>query len=76
MKLDNFFTSGWIFDELQRELKSKYQIVNIIIISYIVGLFYGIIGNIIRDIKGFVLIESILLLGGVVMLYYLRKSQN
>jgi len=75
MKLDNFFTSGWIFDELQRDLKSRYQIVNIIIISSIVGLSYGIIGNIVRDINDFVLIELLLLLGGVIMLYYLRKSQ-
>ncbi|MFT7003826.1 MAG: signal transduction histidine kinase [Sulfurimonas sp.] len=76
MKLDNFFASGWRVEELQRELKHRYEIVNIIIISSLVGLAYGIIGNIIRDAKDFIELELLLFLGGLIMVIYLRKSQK
>jgi signal transduction histidine kinase len=76
MKLDNFFASGWRVEELGRELKNRYEIVNIIIISSLFGLAYGIIGNIISDTKDFMILEILLFLGGVVMMMYLRKSQK
>ncbi|MBU1657989.1 GHKL domain-containing protein [bacterium] len=75
-KTDDFFTSGFKFGDSELSLKSRYEIVNIIILMSIFGLLYGIIGNIIRDVKGLIAVETALISGGLIMLYILREYRN
>ncbi|MBU0721301.1 HAMP domain-containing histidine kinase [bacterium] len=75
-KINNFFTSGYVFDDSNLDLKSRYEIINIIILMSIVGLLYGIIGNIMKDIKGLIALEFSLIAGGLVMLYVLRAYRG
>ncbi len=71
-KIDGFFTSGWTFDESEQDLKNRYQMVNIGILLSASGLIYGIIGNYIRDIQGFIPVESTLLCMNFIMFFALR----
>ena len=73
---NNFYTSGMSFDESELELKARYQVVNIILLLSILGLLFGILGNIIRGIDGYILIEFILILSGFIMIYLIRKSKR
>lgn len=75
-KLDGFFTSGWDFGEEEQELKNRYQMVNIGILLSGGGLIYGIIGNYVRDIPGFIPIEIALLLMNFIMFFALRKYRH
>jgi len=75
-KLDGFFTSGWDFDNSQQDLKNRYQMVNIGILLSGGGLIYGIIGNYIRDIPGFIPIEAALLCINFIMFFALRKYRH
>ncbi|MEK6659370.1 MAG: HAMP domain-containing sensor histidine kinase [Campylobacterota bacterium] len=75
-KIDGFFTSGWTFDESQQYLKNRYQMVNIGILLSAGGLIYGIVGNYIRDISGFIPIEVALLCMNFVIFFALRKYRN
>lgn len=76
LKLEGFFTSGWDFDETQQDLKNRYQMVNIGILLSGGGLIYGIIGNYVRDIPGFIPIEMTLLLMNIIMFFALRKYRH
>ncbi len=75
-KLDGFFTSGWTFEKSQQDLKNRYQMVNIGILLFVVGLIYGIIGNYVRGIEGFVPIEIALLFMNLIMFFALRKKRQ
>jgi C4-dicarboxylate-specific signal transduction histidine kinase len=75
-KLDGFFTSGWTFNEVECDLKNRYQMVNIAILLSAGGLIYGIIGNYIRDIQGFIPIETALLFMNFIMFFALRKTRQ
>ncbi|MCK9455459.1 MAG: ATP-binding protein [Sulfurimonas sp.] len=75
-KLDGFFTSGWHFDESQQDLKNRYQMVNIGILLSGGGLIYGIMGNYIRDVAGFIPIEATLLCMNIMIFFALRKYRN
>jgi signal transduction histidine kinase len=68
----NFFTSGYEFDESQRELKSRYQMVNIAIVTSAFGLLFGILVNFTRDISGYIPLESFILLMDIVLFIALR----
>ncbi len=76
MKLENFFSSGWEFPQKEMQLKSRYQMVNIALITSSVAFIYGIIINTLRHIHGFVFIEAILLLANITMFFLLRKNKN
>lgn len=76
LKLDGFFTSGWDFNETEQELKNRYQMVNIGILLSGGGLIYGIIGNYVRDISGFIPIEIFLLFMNMIMFFALRKYRH
>lgn len=71
-KIDGFFTSGWMFDESQHELKNRYQMVNIGILLSASGLIYGILGNYIRSTEGFIPLEITLLCLNFMMFFALR----
>lgn len=76
LKIDNFFTSGWIFDASDRELKQRYQMVNIGILLSSAGLIFGIIGNYLRGLDSFIPLEMALLCMNVVMFLALRRSRH
>jgi len=76
MRLDNFFTSGWMFDESQRDLKSRYQMVNIGLLLSSCALFYGIITNILLDISRFFLLELTFLFINLILFFVLRSSRK
>ncbi|NOR58002.1 MAG: two-component sensor histidine kinase, partial [Sulfurimonas sp.] len=70
--LDNFFTSGWVFDEYKNDLKSRYQMVNIGLLLSSISLLYGIAGNILRDTSGLIPIELFLICVNVGLFFVLR----
>ncbi|HEY9203047.1 MAG TPA: ATP-binding protein [Sulfurimonas sp.] len=76
LKLDGFFTSGWDFNETQQDLKNRYQMVNIGILLSGGGLIYGIIGNYVREIPGFIPIEITLLFMNIIMFFALRRYRH
>ncbi len=75
-KIDGFFTSGWTFDDSQQDLKNRYQMVNVGILLSGSGLVYGIIGNYIREIPGFIPIELTLLCMNIIMFFALRVYRH
>ena len=72
----DFFTSGWEFSEDEADLKSTFQMINIAILLSSFGLIVGIIGNIIKDISGFIPLELTLLGINMVLLFLLRKNKE
>ncbi len=76
LKLDNFFTSGWSFDNTELELRSKFQMMNIAIVLSSVGLIYGITVNLIREIPNLIVFELFLLSINVILLFVLRYCRN
>lgn len=71
-KINGFFTSGWLFDMSEYELKNRYQMVNIGILLSASGLIYGILGNYIRETDGFIPLELALLCTNFIMFFALR----
>ena len=76
MKLDNFFTSGFEFTKKEMQLKSRYQMVNIALVTSSLAFIYGIIVNTINNIHGFVLFEILLITANVIMFFLLRKFKD
>jgi len=71
--INDFLTSGWKFDNSQHNLKHRYQMMNIGLLLSVIGLMYGIIGNYVRDIHGFIAIEAALLCINFIMFFALRR---
>ena len=76
LKFDNFFTSGWVFDDSELEIKSKFQMINIAIVLSSAGLLYGIIGNILREIYHIIPIEVFLLFVNLILFFVLKKCKK
>lgn len=76
MKLNNFFTSGWTFEDSQIDIKSKFQMINVAIALASFSIIYGIIVNFARDTLALVPIELTILLINVVLFVILRISKN
>jgi len=76
LKIDNFFTSAWDFDAEELDLKSKFQMINVAIILSSIGLVFGIISNIIKDISGLIPLEFFLLSVNVVLFFTLRQCKK
>ncbi len=75
-KIDGFFTSGWVFDEYEHELKNRYQMINIGILLSTAGLVYGIIGNYLRGLHILIPLELVILGMNFIMFFALRKYRN
>lgn len=75
-KIDGFFTSGWVFDEYEHELKNRYQMINIGILLSTAGLVYGIIGNYLRGLHILIPLELVILCMNFIMFFALRKYRN
>ena len=77
MKLNNFFTSGWTFDnENMLDLKSRYQMVNIAIILSSLSLFYAIIVNVVRQTPTLIPIEIFLIITDFIFFSILRVKKK
>jgi len=73
VKLNNFFTSGIEFTQKEMQLKSKYQMINIALLTSSLAFMYGIVINTINHIHGFVFFEIFLLSVNIIMFFLLRK---
>ncbi len=76
VKMNNFFTSGWTFDVAQEEIKSRYQMANIALITSGFAFIYGIVVNIIKDNPDLVIIESFLVFMNILLFGILRKYRD
>ncbi len=75
-RLDNFFTSGWSFNDSEMELKSKFQMMNIAIVLSFTALSFGLVGNIIRGLHGLIPLELFLLSMNLILFSLLRKYKT
>ncbi len=75
-RLDNFFTSGWSFNNSEMELKSKFQMMNIAIVLSFTALSFGLVGNIIRGLHGLIPLEIFLLSVNLILFFVLRKYRT
>ena len=76
VRLDKFFTSSWNFGDTELALRSKFQMMNIAILSSSMGLIYGITVNIIREIPNLITFELFLLSINIVLFFVLRRWRN
>jgi len=75
-KIDNFFTGGHHFTELESDLKSKFQmLINALLLSSM-ALLYAVISNIYRETYGIVPIEVSLIIINIVLFFILRKNRS
>jgi len=73
LKLDNFFTSGLILDEvLEPDLKNRYQMVNIALVLSSVAYIFGVIINHINNRLDFLFIEELLIVLNSILFFILR----
>ena len=75
-RFNNLITSGFDFSESQMDIKSRYQMLNAGILLSTIGLIYGITGNIIKGIEGFIAVEFTLLLFNLILIVLLRKNRK
>ena len=73
---NNFTTSGFEFSKKQEIIKARYQTLNVGLVLTIIALVYGIIGNIIRDVEGFIAIEITIISINIILLLSLRKYKK
>ncbi len=76
MNLNNFFTSGHIFSELETDFKNKFQMLNLALLLSIGALVFGLTGNIIRDKPEIIPFEIVLILINIVLFFLLRKRSD
>jgi len=76
MNVENFFTSGWQFSNEERDLRSKFQMMNIAIVLSSVGVVYGTILNVYKHSYSLASFEFILFLVNIVLWFLLRKKKS
>jgi len=74
--LKNFFTSNWEFSESERELRSKFQMMNIGIVLSSIAVLYGTTLNLFQSNYDLAAFEFTLFLSNVVLWYLLRKKKS
>jgi len=72
----NFFTSNWEFSEEERELRSKFQMINIGIVLSSIAVLYGTTLNIFKGEYPLAAFEFSLFISNVILWYLLRKDKN
>jgi len=76
MKLiKNFFISGHKFDKNDTQLRGRYQMINIGLLISSIGLIFGIAGNFIMGIHGFIPLEVFILSVNIIIFIVMRKSR-
>ncbi|MCD4668656.1 MAG: GHKL domain-containing protein [Sulfurimonas sp.] len=76
VRLKNFFTSGWDIEDDIKDVKSRYQMLNIALILSFFGLIFGIFSNIISSKIGIVYVEVSFLVLNIVMFFLLRIDKK
>ena len=76
MNLDKLLTNGWKFEESEIDLKHKFQVVYIIVVLTIVALIFAILNNFFSGIEGFIPVEIVLAVCGIIMCIALRNSKK
>jgi signal transduction histidine kinase len=76
MKSGNLFTSGWLLDENNLELKNQFQMTNLTILSSGATLLIAIIINLIRETPGLIPLEIFLLSTNTILFLRLRYSKE
>jgi signal transduction histidine kinase len=74
--LNNFFTSNWEFSEEERELRSKFQMMNIAIVLSSIAVLYGTTLNLFRENYALAAFEFSLFLSNVGLWFLLRKKKE
>jgi len=76
MTAKDFFTSGWNFGDKERDLRSKFQMMNIAIILSSTAVIYGTILNVYKEFYALALVEFFLFVANIVLWYMLRRSKR
>ena len=76
MRLNNFFTSGWIFNEDELTIKSRYQMINIALLTSGFAFMYGIIINFVSTMYTLMYIEMFLVFMNTVLFFVLRRFRE
>lgn len=76
IKLDKFFTSGFDFEELELNLKARFQMINVALILSSLALLYGATANAIRGVEGLIEIEIFLTMLNISMIFILRRDKK
>jgi signal transduction histidine kinase len=74
--LNNFFTSNWEFSEEERELRSKFQMMNIAIVLSSIAVLYGTALNLFGENYTLAAFEFSLFLSNVGLWFLLRKKKE
>ena len=74
--LENFFTSGWQFEENESELKNKFQMMNIAFVLSSTGLLFGLTANVLRGTPTLIPIEVFLLVANMILIFVLRINKK
>jgi len=74
--LKNFFTSNWEFTDEERELRSKFQMMNIGIVLSSIAVLYGTLLNVVKENYYLATFEFTLFLSNIVLWYLLRKKKS
>jgi signal transduction histidine kinase len=77
MFIDNFFTSGWHFKKAERDLMSKFQMMNVGILLSSIAVLYGSILNILEgEYYTLAAIEFLLFIVNIFLALLLRKDKK
>jgi signal transduction histidine kinase len=76
LKIEDIFTSGWMFDEFEIDMRSKYQMLNIAIFLSGSSLIFAVLRNIFIEQYALIPIEIVLLLTNFTLFFVLRKFQK
>jgi signal transduction histidine kinase len=76
MKLDNFFTSGIVFENSELELRSKFQMVNVALVLSSFALFYGMFTNYMHGTIELIYVEIVLLCFNFILFFLLRNKRE
>jgi signal transduction histidine kinase len=74
--IKDFFKSGWEFAEDEKELVSKFQMINVAIVLSSVAVLYGVVVNTINNNHSLANIEFILFFMNVVLFIILRLDKK
>ena len=76
VKLEDFFTSGHKFNEINDAYKNKFQMLNIAILLSTLSLIFGVVSNIIRDKYDIVPVEVFLICVNILLFFILRLQRS
>jgi len=75
-KLENYINSGWNFSEKDSSIKNRFQLVNVMLLTNIIGLIVGISVNLAQNFNSLVLVELMVLVITFILIYLMRYSKS